>query len=199
MTTGQTAAGKDEDQEGPNGDSDDERWSSGRCRNPESTGTTDLQVLTRRLTPACNCGLRNRASYEGQAASELENVADDSCDLAYPFSFVDGVLDGVGLIRALAEDLVSGRPVPEAAAGFHNGVASGLIDACLSARTATGLGVVALSGGTWQNMFLLRRVWTGLQTKGFEVLVHRQVPCNDGGISLGQAVVANALRETPAA
>ncbi len=141
---------------------------------------------------AAVCGLRTRSSYEGQAAAELENVADPSSGLVYPFPFSDGRLDGVSLIRALAEDVAAGRSVPEAAAGFHNGLAAGLVETALGARAATGIEVVALSGGTWQNVFLLERVRSALRDRGFEVLLHRQVPCNDGGVSLGQAVVASA-------
>jgi len=139
------------------------------------------------------CGIRSRASFEGQAAAELENIADPSTRLAYPCALTDGVLDGVGLIRGLAEDLAGGRSVPEAAGAFHNGFAAALVEACESIAELTGLRVVALSGGTWQNLLLLERVMAGLEQRGIEVLIHRRVPCNDGGLSLGQAVVANAV------
>ncbi|MFN2388168.1 MAG: carbamoyltransferase HypF [Actinomycetota bacterium] len=141
---------------------------------------------------AALCGLRHTAGYEGQAAAELEQAADPGSDLAYPCPVTDGEIDGVALIGALAEDLVSGRAVPEAAAGFHNGLARALFDVSENLRGQEGLGTVALSGGTWQNLFLLERVRAGLEARGFEVLIHHRVPPNDGGISLGQAVVANA-------
>lgn len=143
---------------------------------------------------AALCGVRDRVSYEGQAAAQLEQIAGPDVDLAYPFPLEDGRLDGVELIAALAEDLAGGRTVPEAAAAFHNGIASGLVHACEAVRAERGLSTVALSGGTWQNLLLLQRVRAGLGAAGFEVLIHRRVPANDGGISLGQAVIANAAR-----
>jgi hydrogenase maturation protein HypF len=131
-------------------------------------------------------------SYEGQAAIELEQAADPSCSDSYPCPIAGGVLDGVALIASMAEDLASGRPVREAAAAFHNGLASALIVACRDVAEAELLGTVALSGGSFQNQLLAERVTSGLEAAGLEVLVHRRVPPNDGGISLGQAVIANA-------
>jgi hydrogenase maturation protein HypF len=103
-------------------------------------------------------------------------------------------IDGVGLIAAAALDLSSGRPRPQVAAAFHNGVARALVRAAELAHEVTGLETVALSGGTWQNLLLLERTSSALERLGFEVLFHRRVPCNDGGISLGQAVVAAAAQ-----
>jgi hydrogenase maturation protein HypF len=143
---------------------------------------------------AALCGLRNRVTYEGQAAAELEQLADRHTAWGYPCSLKRGKLDGVELIAALAEDVARGRSVEQAAAAFHNGLASALVKAAQQARDRRGLGSVALSGGTWQNALLLHRVRDALAEAGFEVLVHRRVPPNDGGIALGQAVIANAMR-----
>jgi hydrogenase maturation protein HypF len=71
-------------------------------------------------------------------------------------------------------------------------VAQAIEDGCQAARDLSGLGVVALSGGVFQNLLLLTEVVGRLEAGGFRVLTHGQVPCNDGGISLGQAVVAAA-------
>jgi hydrogenase maturation protein HypF len=76
------------------------------------------------------------------------------------------------------------------AARFHHAVADLIAGGCLLARERSGLSVVALSGGVFQNMLLLHAVTARLEASGFRVLVHSRVPCNDGGISLGQAVVA---------
>jgi hydrogenase maturation protein HypF len=143
---------------------------------------------------AALCGIRDRVSYEGQAAAELEQVADPHTTWGYPCSTRDGELDGVELIAALAEDLAGGRPPPEAAGAFHNGFAAALVDAAGRACQLHGIGTVALSGGSWQNALLLQRVRYALSAAGLEVLIHRRVPPNDAGISLGQAVVANARR-----
>jgi hydrogenase maturation protein HypF len=143
---------------------------------------------------AALCGLRDRVTYEGQAALELEQAADPHTTWGYPCSTGGCVLDGVELIAALARDLARGRPPPEAAAAFHNGFAAALVEAARNACNRHRVAVVALSGGTWQNALLLERVRNALAESGLEVLIHRRVPPNDGGISLGQAVVANALR-----
>jgi len=141
---------------------------------------------------AALCGLRTRVSYEGQAAAELEQVADWSELDVYPCTVANGVIDGVELVGAVARDLSLGSTVPEVAARFHNGLAEALVRACMETRNQRELETVALSGGAFQNVLLLQRVTSGLESEGFEVLVHRSVPPNDGGISLGQAVVANA-------
>jgi hydrogenase maturation protein HypF len=141
---------------------------------------------------AALCGLRTRVSYEGQAAAEFEQMADPDVDAAYPCGIDGGELDGVELIAALAEDLVRGRPAAHASAAFHNGLASSLVRSCEQVREQSGLSTIALSGGTWQNILMLERVHRLLSRSGFEVLTHRRVPPTDGGISLGQAVVANA-------
>ncbi len=141
---------------------------------------------------AAVCGIRGTVAYEGQAAAELEQTADPSVDSSYPCPVDGDEIDGVALIGALAEDIAAGRPRPAAAAAFHNGLAAALVRACELVRGREGLGTVALSGGTWQNLLLLERARARLGSAGFEVLIHRRVPANDGGISLGQAVVANA-------
>ena len=141
---------------------------------------------------AALCGLRDRASYEGQAALELEQIADPSSERAYSAPIRDHEIDGVELVAAIASDLHQGRAVPEVAAGFHRGLAGALVEVCRQVRANEGLTTVALSGGTFQNALLLRLMRAGLEDDDFEVLVHNRVPPNDGGISLGQAVIANA-------
>jgi hydrogenase maturation protein HypF len=144
-------------------------------------------------------GVRDAINYEGQAAIELEQLADASERSSY--SATVALLAGSGgglrvagadLVRAAAEDLAAGVPVPIIAARFHNGVATAIVTVCARLRDQTGLTVVALSGGVFQNLLLTSQVVTRLTDEGFRVLVHSRVPCNDGGISLGQAVVAGA-------
>ena len=96
------------------------------------------------------------------------------------------------LVRALVDDLNLGTEVPVVAARFHNALADVVLDVSRRLRDAHGLGVVALSGGVFQNALLLTRCLDRLEGAGFTVLTHRQVPPNDGGISLGQAAVAVA-------
>src|SRR5206468_12932544 len=94
------------------------------------------------------------------------------------------------LLHAAIEDRTSGLPAPVIAARFHRGVAALIEAGCLLMRERYGLGTVALSGGVFQNLLLLRDTTARLAANGFRVLLHSRVPCNDGGISLGQAVVA---------
>jgi hydrogenase maturation protein HypF len=144
-------------------------------------------------------GVRDRVNYEGQAAVELEQLADPAEAAAYP-ARVGGATDddaplvvgGSDLVRAVVEDLGSGVPAPLIAARFHNGLASATVAACRAVRDATGLEAVALSGGVFQNLLLLERTVARLELQGFRVLVHSRVPPNDAGISLGQAAVAGA-------
>jgi len=95
-------------------------------------------------------------------------------------------------VRAAADDLLAGTPPAVISARFHAGVAALIEDGCVLLRERHGLSAVALSGGVFQNLLLLDQVVSRLAERGFRVLVHSRVPCNDGGISLGQAVVAAA-------
>jgi len=97
-----------------------------------------------------------------------------------------------GLIRAIVDDLVAGVPRDLIAARFHNTVARLIVATCVALRNETNLRTVALSGGVFQNLLLLTSVVDQLETRDFTVLTHSRVPCNDGGISLGQAAIAAA-------
>lgn len=141
--------------------------------------------------------VRREAVYEGQAAVELEALADPRVDDIYPFDVLrEGdvwVVDPAATLRALWCDFRAGRSISTVAAAFHNTVAAFTLDVCREARDEHGLNRVVLSGGCFQNALLIRRLLDGLQAGGFEVFTHRLVPPNDGGLSLGQAVVAYAL------
>jgi hydrogenase maturation protein HypF len=134
-------------------------------------------------------GVRLRVTYEGQAAIELEHLAGDEVAGPYPCAVADGVIRGHDLLCAVHDDLEAGRPRPAIAAAFHEGVAAAAVTACEQAGTPR---TVVLSGGTFQNLRLAASVRHRLEAAGFEVLEHRQVPPNDGGISYGQAAVAAA-------
>ena len=95
------------------------------------------------------------------------------------------------LFGSLMADLQDGVPVGDIAYRFHVTVAEMMRTVCVRIAEETGLHIAALSGGCFQNRLLLALVVPRLREAGFRVLLHRQVPCNDGGISLGQAVIAN--------
>jgi hydrogenase maturation protein HypF len=167
-------------------------------------------------------GVRDTINYEGQAAIELEQRAEPGERGAYRAGLEPVGLDehaslsrtagpaaeaaagpasgpgrpfrvrGADLVRAAAADLTAGVPPAVIAARFHNGVAGAVEEACLRLRDSHALTTVALSGGVFQNMLLLTQVVSRLESRGFTVLTHSRVPCNDGGISLGQAAIAAA-------
>jgi hydrogenase maturation protein HypF len=145
-------------------------------------------------------GIRDRVNYEGQAAVELEQRADPRERGTYPVRLDDGspfTADGADLVAAVVADLRrAGADVPAIAARFHNAVAGLVVAGARRVRESTGLTTVALSGGVFQNLLLLERAVAGLEAEGFGVLVHHRVPPNDGGISVGQAVVASTTGTT---
>jgi hydrogenase maturation protein HypF len=141
---------------------------------------------------AALAGGRQKINYEAQAAIEFEAALDPVEVGAYPFDLRDGVIDPAGCMRALLKDVHAGTSLPVISARFHNGIASMAHQACLEIRQQTGLSEVALGGGTWQNMALLSCLTRLLAKDGFIIYRHHQVPTNDGGLSLGQAMVTAA-------
>ena len=144
-------------------------------------------------------GVRDAINYEGQAAVELEQLAETLSPGetgAYPARIEGGVEAGVpfqirgsDLLHAVIADRTARVPAPVIAARFHHGVAALIEAGCLLMRERYDLGTVALSGGVFQNLLLLNATVARLEARGFRVLLHSRVPCNDGGISLGQALV----------
>ena len=137
-------------------------------------------------------GVRQETTYEGQAAMELEAIAGQA-EGSYPFEIGEGhpfQIDLRGAIRRVAEDFLRGAPVPQISARFHRTMAQVVVAGCEIIRESAGLNRVCLSGGTFQNLRLLEQSLAGLRERGFETFIHRRVPPNDGGLSLGQAVVA---------
>jgi hydrogenase maturation protein HypF len=137
-------------------------------------------------------GVRQKVNYEAQAAMEFEALSDPSEPGSYVFSVKDGTLDIEEAVRSMLADIRKGTPVPVISARFHNGLAEASDGLCVQLRRETGLKEVALSGGVWQNMELLSRTTRRLVQSGFTVYIHHQVPTNDGGLSLGQALAGAA-------
>jgi hydrogenase maturation protein HypF len=145
---------------------------------------------------AALCGLRDEIAYEGQAAVELEAAAAPGPAEPYPWSNAPGgegveEIDLRPAVRAIAADVRRGAGASSVAARFHETLARIVAAACRRAREVEGLACVALSGGCFQNRLLEERAALLLEADGFEVLVHRKVPPNDGGLALGQAAVAS--------
>lgn len=138
------------------------------------------------------CGVAEVSRYEGEAAIWLEGLAASD---AGPLPFGQGTADGLHeLDWRPAVRAVVGRTdgLAALATAFHRGLAEGLAELCQVVRDESGRNVVALSGGCLQNVRLLGLLSEALRQAGFEVLCHRRVPPNDGGLALGQAVVARA-------
>jgi len=194
-----------------------------------TVGEEELRIIRWQIDAGINCpqtsaggrlfdavsallGIRERVTYEAQAAIELEMIAQipnskfQISNLkspisvpAYPFDVErheggDGDVMIVRLRRlfeALLADRWGGVAVEDMAYRFHVTVAEMMRTVCERVAQETGLRTVALSGGCFQNRLLLALVVPRLEETGLRVLLHRQVPCNDGGISLGQAVIAH--------
>jgi hydrogenase maturation protein HypF len=170
-----------------------------------------LQLMDRRvncpLTSSCGrlfdsvaalLGIRQRVNYEAQAAIELEMAIDSSeSDHGYPFDVFDVFPDGNGwiirtlpLFEAIIQDLRRGCPVSTCSRRFHDGLIGVLLRVADLLRQRTLLDRVCLSGGSFHNVYLLENLSARLRSAGFEVFTHSEVPAGDGGISLGQALIA---------
>jgi len=170
------------------------------------------QGLNSPLTSSCGrlfdavaalIGIRQRVNYEAQAAIELEmamassEISSPEKDTAYPMTLVpDGdhwIISTRLLFEALLDDLGRSLPVAVISRRFHNGLVEGLVGLATFLRKKNALNYVCLSGGTFHNIYLSQRLEARLSEVGFEVFTQREVPSGDGGLSLGQAVVAAKL------
>jgi hydrogenase maturation protein HypF len=141
---------------------------------------------------AALAGLRQTVNYEGQAAIEFEAVAESAEGEKYSFGLGQDQVQVRTAVQALIEDVMAGVHVSTISTKFHNGLAACVLEICSRIRSETGIDEVALSGGVWQNITLIGRTLSLLKEAGFKVYIHREVPANDGGLSLGQAVIAAA-------
>jgi hydrogenase maturation protein HypF len=179
----------------------------------KSSAVNPLDLLQRQITRRINSpptssmgrlfdavssllGVRHTANYEAQPAIELEAMADPHEPGFYPFIITDQDLDPAPLFQALIADLRAGTSIPVLARRFHNSLAHLVLQVCREIRAQNGINQVALSGGVWQNITLLEITTSLLQEDGFELFLHRQIPSNDGGLALGQAVIANQNYQT---
>ena len=151
---------------------------------------------------AALAGIRREVNYEAQAAIEFEMAIGTSHDEGvYPFELLaerdTWIIDTRGLFEALLYDLERRVPVADISRRFHNGLSKVLGEVAVRLRERSGLERICLSGGTFQNQYLFERLSDHLAAAGFQVFTHTEVPAGDGGLSLGQALVAaRALQET---
>ena len=152
---------------------------------------------------AAIAGMSYEVSYEAQAAIALEMQASDKIIkgkiVTYPFFFDDRT--GVTVVKlgklfsAIIDDVRKNVAVSIISLKLHQTITKITVDMCSKVAQQTGIKQVALSGGVFQNRLLLRLTTAGLRQAGFQVFTHHFVPCNDGGLSLGQAVIANFKKD----
>jgi hydrogenase maturation protein HypF len=145
---------------------------------------------------AAICGIRKRVNFEGQAAMELEMLTRETSASRYDYEWEAGDVLRIPtgpIIRGVVTDIQKKVPVAEIGAKFHRTLICLFADLCKVLRKDSGLNRVVLSGGCFQNATLLSGLIQALSEEKFEVFAHEQVPANDGGIALGQAVVAAAV------
>lgn len=140
-------------------------------------------------------GICLESTYEGQAAIELGELSLDEPQERslnpYRYEISGDTIVPAGILEEVIHDRVAGIPIHTISARFHDTLVAIISDTVEKIRTETGLNKVALSGGTFQNKFLFRETIKALTNREFDILYHHHVPANDGGISLGQAMVAH--------
>jgi len=144
---------------------------------------------------AAICGIRDRVNFEGQAAMELEMAAREDSDGVYEYGW--GTEEAykiftAPIIQGVVDDVANAKPIGEISSRFHRTLICLFTDLCVLIGKEREMNRVVLSGGVFQNSILLTGLTGALEEKNFKVFSHQQVPTNDGGISLGQAVVAAA-------
>ena len=137
-------------------------------------------------------GLCEEISYEAQAAMALESAANPQESGFYEMPLENDIINPLPMIRAIVAELKAGISAGCIAARFHNSLVRMSVEACRQIRQETGLCTVAISGGVWQNMRLMNSILPALEAEGFTLVIHTQLPPNDGCVSLGQAAVALA-------
>jgi hydrogenase maturation protein HypF len=144
-------------------------------------------------------GVRQTITYEAQAAIEFEAILDDNVTDSYEFDLIEAEtiqIDCARLFRDAARDVLADVSIGEISAKFNNAAANLILRLALHFRKKENLNKVALSGGCFQNVALLRASVSRLREHDFEVFTHRQVPPNDGGLALGQVVIAGFQTQT---
>lgn len=142
-------------------------------------------------------GLRNFSTYEGQAAMELETVADENVSSYYKFEYTAGeprIISTQPIIRGIVEDIQNCRKISEISGKFHNTLVHIFLNICNDIRKEKQTNRVVLSGGVFQNSILLKGMVSALEKNNFKVFTHSKIPTGDGGLALGQAVIAASIK-----
>lgn len=135
------------------------------------------------------------STYEAEAPMKLEKLADDDIDERYEYSSINDTIDVTNIIRGVVKDVIEGIHKAVISTKFHNTVVSIILDMALKIRNETNINAVILSGGIFQNSYILRESENILTKNEFDVYTHSKVPANDGGIALGQLIIAARKRD----
>ncbi len=136
-------------------------------------------------------GINHRVNYEGQAAIEMEALIDEKETKFYSIEIENNLINPRPLFESLIIDQQNNVSINKMAARFHNSIVQFSTNICTIIRKESGINSVALTGGVWQNKVLLDNTIKKLKKERFDVMIHHNVPTNDGGISLGQALIAS--------
>jgi len=146
---------------------------------------------------AAICGICTRSRFDAEAPIRLADCLTEGVEEAYPFEVTAAKPRRIQfdpMIRRIANDVANNVSVGLISARFHNTICESVVEVAREARDERGINRVALSGGVFQNRYLLARSEQELAAAGFEVFSHEKVPSNDGGIALGQLVIAAARK-----
>jgi hydrogenase maturation protein HypF len=179
----------------------------------EAVDISSIEIVRQALASSFNChlsssmgrlfdcaasiiGIRQRTTYDAQAAIELENVLDSSIsDSSYYYSIKENndtfVLDFADIINDLLTDKKCNTPASIMSARFHNTISKASVDMLLRLRNKYQINNVVLSGGVFENIYLLESLYQKLECNSFIVYFNQQIPINDGGVSIGQLSIAN--------
>jgi hydrogenase maturation protein HypF len=175
-----------------------------------------IEVVTQALNAGMNCflsssigrlfdavsaliGIRNNITYDGQAAIELENAIEEEMDDSYSYTIseIDGVfyIQYKDIIEGILKDIERKELISKISAKFHNSLAEAACALVVKLREKEAINKVALSGGVFENQYLLKRIYKSLVKRGFQVFYNEQIPINDGGLSFGQLHAASEIME----
>jgi hydrogenase maturation protein HypF len=142
-------------------------------------------------------GLCHKITYEGQASMELESLIIGYDDTSYNYKIHyeenELIIDTIPIVNSIVNDMKNGVSKNIISQRFHNTVIHFSVDICKRLRELYNINDVALSGGVFQNAYILSGLIKGLENDGFNVYTHSKIPTNDGGIAIGQIVIANEI------
>ncbi|MCB2292808.1 carbamoyltransferase HypF [Clostridium algoriphilum] len=143
-------------------------------------------------------GITDVVTYEGQASIELEAISNMDVEESYTYKVIKRdmyIIEPYEMINEIIRDKIEGKSSKGIASKFQNTIVNLTVSICMSVREDSGINEVSLSGGVFQNCFLLKKISRDLKVNNFEVYTHKDLPSNDGGLAIGQIIIANAIIE----